>query len=63
MPGPHEVVIHSDGACSGNPGPGGWSACMELRSPDGTHQVLLRGGDPGTTNNAMGDYVTVNYIK
>lgn len=48
-----DIVIHSDGACSGNPGPGGWSACLELRSASGTRQVVLRGGSPHTTNNVM----------
>lgn len=48
-----EIIIHSDGACSGNPGPGGWSACLELRRDGGTERVLLRGGAPETTNNVM----------
>jgi len=44
------VEIHTDGACSGNPGPGGWGAV--LRS--GTHVKELHGGDAGpTTNNRM----------
>jgi ribonuclease HI len=44
-----EVVIYTDGACSGNPGPGGWGAI--LRSGD-TEKELF-GGDPATTNNRM----------
>jgi ribonuclease HI len=45
-----EVVrIYTDGACKGNPGPGGWGAL--LRS--GTHERELFGGDPATTNNRM----------
>lgn len=48
-----DIVIHSDGACSGNPGPGGWSACLEIRDAGGTRQVVLRGGAPHTTNNVM----------
>ena len=45
-----EVVrIYTDGACKGNPGPGGWGAL--LRS--GTHERELYGGDPATTNNRM----------
>jgi len=47
------IIIHSDGACSGNPGPGGWSATIRVESGEGTERVLLRGGDPMTTNNAM----------
>jgi ribonuclease HI len=43
------VVIHTDGACSGNPGPGGWGAILEW---DG-HRKEMKGGDPHTTNNRM----------
>jgi ribonuclease HI len=44
-----EVELFTDGACSGNPGPGGW-ACI-LKS--GTHIKKLHGGEPATTNNRM----------
>ena len=44
-----EVVIYSDGACSGNPGPGGWGAVMI----SGAHVKEICGGEPGTTNNRM----------
>jgi len=43
------VRIYTDGACKGNPGPGGWGAL--LRS--GAHERELYGGDPATTNNRM----------
>lgn len=43
------VDIYTDGACSGNPGPGGWGAI--LRS--GGHEKELFGGERGTTNNRM----------
>jgi ribonuclease HI len=44
------VIIHTDGACSGNPGPGGWGAVLRY----GEHHRELTGGDPGpTTNNRM----------
>jgi ribonuclease HI len=44
------VVIYTDGACSGNPGPGGWGALLRY----GGHVKELHGGDPGpTTNNRM----------
>lgn len=43
------VVIYSDGACSGNPGPGGWGAVMI----SGTHLKEISGGEPSTTNNRM----------
>ncbi len=45
-----KVVIYTDGACKGNPGPGGWGAL--LRSADGTEKELS-GGELGTTNNRM----------
>lgn len=44
-----QIEIFTDGACSGNPGPGGWGAI--LRS--GTVEKELWGGDPATTNNRM----------
>ncbi len=47
-PGKH-VVIYTDGACSGNPGPGGWGAVLRY----GTAVRELHGGDPSTTNNRM----------
>ena len=44
-----EVVIYTDGACSGNPGPGGWGVVLRW---NGT-QKELHGGEPETTNNRM----------
>jgi ribonuclease HI len=44
-----KVVIHTDGACSGNPGPGGWGAILE----SGPHRKEIKGGEPMTTNNRM----------
>jgi ribonuclease HI len=44
-----QVVIHTDGACSGNPGPGGWGAVLQYG--DTTRE--LRGGELATTNNRM----------
>jgi ribonuclease HI len=46
----NQVVIYTDGACKGNPGPGGWGVLM--RSPDGTEKELC-GGEMETTNNRM----------
>lgn len=43
------VVIYTDGACSGNPGPGGWGAVLM----SGTHRKELSGSEPTTTNNRM----------
>jgi ribonuclease HI len=44
-----QVVIHTDGACSGNPGPGGWGAVLHY----GEKQKELWGGELQTTNNRM----------
>jgi ribonuclease HI len=43
------VVIYTDGACSGNPGPGGWGAVLT----SGKHRKELAGGEAKTTNNRM----------
>lgn len=43
------VEIFTDGACSGNPGPGGWGAILRWRG----HEKELYGGEPDTTNNRM----------
>lgn len=43
------VVAHSDGACRGNPGPGGWAAVLTF----GNARKELSGGEPATTNNRM----------
>ena len=44
-----EVTIYTDGACSGNPGPGGWGAILIY----GSVKKELSGGDKSTTNNIM----------
>ena len=44
-----KVNIYTDGACSGNPGPGGWAAILEF----GPHKKELSGYMAGTTNNRM----------
>jgi len=44
-----EVVIYTDGACSGNPGTGGWGAVLRWKDTE----KELYGGDPLTTNNRM----------
>lgn len=43
------VQIFTDGACKGNPGPGGWGAILRM----GEHEKELSGGEPETTNNRM----------
>ena len=45
----NEIVIHTAGACKGNPGPGGWGAVIEQNGG----QVKLSGSEPQTTNNRM----------
>jgi len=44
-----EVILVTDGACSGNPGPGGWGALLVYRG----HERELSGAEPRTTNNRM----------
>lgn len=44
-----QVALFTDGACSGNPGPGGWGAVLQF----GGHEKELSGGDKATTNNRM----------
>ncbi|HKD56077.1 MAG TPA: ribonuclease HI [Hyphomicrobiaceae bacterium] len=44
-----QVTVYTDGACSGNPGPGGWGAVLI----SGPHRKEICGGDPQTTNNRM----------
>lgn len=43
------IEIYTDGACSGNPGPGGWGAVLRWNG----HEKELSGGEPATTNNRM----------
>ena len=45
----NKVIVHTDGACSGNPGPGGWGAILDY---NGTRKELS-GGEADTTNNRM----------
>ncbi|MFN8126652.1 MAG: ribonuclease HI [Candidatus Nanopelagicales bacterium] len=44
-----DVIMYTDGACKGNPGPGGWGVLLEW----GDHTRELHGGEPATTNNRM----------
>jgi ribonuclease HI len=44
-----KVVIHTDGGCQGNPGPGGWAAVLQY----GAQSKEISGGEPATTNNRM----------
>ena len=44
-----QVEVYTDGACSGNPGPGGWGSILRY----GSHELELSGGEKETTNNRM----------
>jgi ribonuclease HI len=53
------VIVHTDGACSGNPGPGGWGAILQL---DGREREIF-GGAPLTTNNRMELTAAIEALK
>jgi len=57
-PLPH-VTIHTDGACSGNPGPGGWGAILTF----GDLEKELYGGEPDTTNNRMEQMAAISALE
>ena len=44
-----KIIVYTDGACRGNPGPGGWGVLMRY----GIHEKTLYGAEPDTTNNRM----------
>ncbi|GGD23667.1 ribonuclease HI [Sinisalibacter lacisalsi] len=49
-----EIVAHTDGACSGNPGPGGWGVLLEAKQGEQIVKTReLKGGEAVTTNNRM----------
>jgi len=53
------VEIHTDGACSGNPGPGGWGAVLDWQG----HVKELSGFEPRTTNNRMELLAAINALE
>jgi ribonuclease HI len=53
-----KVLIYTDGACKGNPGPGGWGALLRM----GAHEKELFGGEPETTNNRMELAAVINAL-
>jgi ribonuclease HI len=59
MNGMQRVEIFTDGACKGNPGPGGWAALLRL----GRHEKELTGSDPDTTNNRMEMTAVIRALK
>ena len=48
-----KIRVYTDGACSGNPGPGGWAALLLIKSDKGKNRVTIKGGEKHTTNNRM----------
>lgn len=56
-----EVLLFTDGACSGNPGPGGWA--FILRHPATGKELKKSGGDPHTTNNRMEMSAVINGLR
>ncbi|TRZ55904.1 MAG: ribonuclease HI [Rhodocyclaceae bacterium] len=57
---PEEIVdIFTDGACSGNPGPGGWGAILRIQG----REKELYGGEPDTTNNRMELTAVIEALK
>lgn len=54
-----EIIIYTDGACRGNPGPGGWGAVLE----SGSHYKELYGAAYNTTNNRMELTATIEALK
>ena len=58
-PAPRRVEIFTDGACSGNPGPGGWGAILRY----GDTERELNGGEPVTTTNRMELLAAINALE
>ncbi len=59
-----ELIAHTDGACSGNPGPGGWGVLLQAR--EGGRVVkerTLQGGEADTTNNRMELLAAINALE
>jgi len=56
---PEKVVMYTDGACKGNPGPGGWGAVLNY----GKARRLLHGGEADTTNNRMELMAAISGLK
>jgi ribonuclease HI len=54
-----KVMLYTDGACSGNPGPGGWGALLVF----GDTEKELSGGEPHTTNNRMERLAVIEGLK
>jgi ribonuclease HI len=58
------IIAYTDGACSGNPGPGGWGALLIARDGDAVlRERELSGGEPDTTNNRMELLAAINALE
>lgn len=59
-----ELFAYTDGACSGNPGPGGWGALLVARDGDAVvKERTLKGGEADTTNNRMELLAAINALE
>ena len=59
-----DVIIYTDGACSGNPGPGGWGCILFYTDSEANeHKLEMSGGEPDTTNNRMELTAVIEGIK
>ncbi len=58
MSAPDPIIVYTDGACSGNPGPGGWGWAV---APDGEPQAS--GGERSTTNQRMEIYAALDAVR
>ena len=59
MSQPSHIEMYTDGACSGNPGPGGWGVLLRY----GSHEKELNGGEEQTTNNRMEMQAVIEGLK
>lgn len=58
-----QVTIYTDGACKGNPGPGGWGALLLYQGSNGVMEKEIYGGEPETTNNRMELMAVIEALK
>ncbi|PZX38978.1 ribonuclease HI [Roseinatronobacter thiooxidans] len=58
------ILIHTDGSCIGNPGPGGWAASLRrMKGGAEVKKLIVKGGDPATTNNRMELVAAIEALK
>lgn len=64
-PSSRHAVIHTDGSCAGNPGPGGWAATIRISGEGGAlaDLIVLSGGAQATTNNRMEVVAAIEALK